>query len=384
MEKINLKLLIIGLLILIPIFITFSSNGITLSRVAHFDNNKSLFTLPISFFFFIYIFKSYLFKALYKLIFTKVFLISFFLLIVQFIINFKFNYLFHKNIFSFLLFCYIINVSELYFYEKLYFVNILERINKYDYLCIYPAVIHILIILISYNFYGKPAYLLKDIMIFNYEQYLSIAFIPALYVFRNYFFKILIWFLIILIGFKTNNNTTYLIIFTYICLLCLPLKILNKETQINFIKIIIYLISLLGICYWVFEINDYFIEILNQGGHVSRTEILKNFWLKLNLYNSFLPFLGTDKIFSVSEYHNQYLNFYHTFGLFSLYLLWKLIKFTLKVYKINKNLAFLIIGIFSIGGLTINTILHPYLLIYFAILIGFLSGNIKLINETKI
>ena len=383
MEKINLKFLIIGLLVLLPIFVSIGNNGISLSRVAYYDNHKYFISLPISTFFVLFFFKKYVIQAFLNLIFSKVFLIISLILIIHFITNLKFDYLFHKHIFSILFFLFIINASELYFYKKLYFINIIKRMNIYDYLCIYPAFIHIFIVAICLEYYGRPSYLHNDIIIFNFEQYFSIAFIPALYVYRKFFFRNLIWGLIIFINFKTNNNTAYLMFFLYVCLLLLPIKSLATETQLNIIKIIMYFLVVFGTFYWVFEINDYFSKFLNQGGYVSRVNVLESFWLSLNFYNFFLPFLGTDRIFNNAEYHNQYLNFYHTFGIFSLYFFWKLVQFTLKIYKINKRLAFLIIVIFSLGSITINTIMHPYLMIYFAILIGFLSANINLNNENK-
>jgi hypothetical protein len=383
LKKINLEFLIIGLSFLLPIFISIGNNSISLSRISYYENSEYLFTIPISLFFVIYFFKQYFIQALKKLIFSNVFLIISFLLIMHFVINFKFDYLFYKHIISLLLFIFIIYISEIYFYKKLYYINIVERLNKYDYLCFYPVLCQILIILISYESYGKGAYIHKDILIFNFEQYLAIVFIPALYVFRNIFFSILIGALIVLVIYKSNNYTGYLIICAYICLLLMPKKIFDKKTQVNLIKITFYFVALCGIFYWIIEIDDYFLIFLDQGGYGTRVQTLEKFWLNLEFYNFFFPFLKTHAIFNFAEYHNQYYNFYHTFGLFSVYFLWKLVKFTSKVYEKNKQFAFLIFSLFSIGSFTINTILHPYLLIYFATLIGFISANINLNNEKK-
>lgn len=377
--KLNLNLFIIGYIILLPLFLSFSENSISLSRVAYYDNNKYFFTLSLNLILVIIIFRKHLLNSFLRLINTNIFLISIFILLFKLIVDFNLSSLLLKNIIGLLMFVFVVNLSSVYFINRPNYIS-LKNLN---YLFVMPSITHITVILANLIIFKKETYIFESFVIYNLHQYLAFAFLPALYVFRNWSLRIISTLLIITLTIHTSNYTASLVIVLYFVLRLIPLSVLKLNYQIYIFIYLSLIISFMGFSYPFWGIESLIAETTGQYGFSSRVEIIKTFFSNLNYQNFIFPFLESNDFFEKSEFHSQYINLYYSFGIFIFFLYFKVLVFLVNLYKLNADLAFIGLSLLLISSFSVNILLHPYTLVSLGVLAGYLLSNIKYYENIK-
>jgi len=91
----------------------------------------------------------------------------------------------------------------------------------------------------------------------------------------------------------------------------------------------------------------------------------------LSLITFLMPFLSQPRGF-FNDMHNQFLEVFISTGLIGVFFFYGLITVKLKVIGHNyPEIGFSLILIIFIGGLVVNTTMHPYLSVCFAYIIAF-------------
>lgn len=374
MHRLKLNLSIIGYFALLPLFLSFSDSFVTFNRAPWLDNEKYIFTISLNFFLVLLIFRKYLIDCFYSFIISKIFFISLLIMLLKFIVDFNLPFLLFKNILGICVFVYIVKLSCSYFSNKVDYPNL----QNFNYLYIIPSLIHITIILACVIIFEKPSYLFENFIIYNFQQYLALAFLPILYIHKNLILRIITFSILQVLIFFTSNYTAFAIVLFFMIIKVTPIYLIGMKNQIFIIMFLIIFLIFFGFFYAFFGLETLIAELTHEGGFPSRIIMVQDFFSNLNYINFFFPFFEINYFYSHNEFHSQYLNLYYSFGIFIFYMIFKVMIFIEKIYKINRDIALLIISILFIGSITINPLLHPYLSVYFGVLVGYLLSIIKI------
>ena len=381
MSSRNLKLFLIGFFALIPIFISIDNNlsSISLDRIPYYDNQKFLFTVSLNLLFSLFFFRQYIVLGIYKTVFSKIFFISIFLIFLKISINFNLPFLMIKNIMSILVFVFYIYISYYYFKNKVQ--N--KSLQDFNYLYGMPSLLHMMIIIFCERLLNKHVYLFETLVIYNFEQYLAFVFIPILCFYKNWIIKIISFIFLAILTYYSLNFTVLIVLLIFVILKLIPIKMFNFKSQTFLLILLMQVLFFLGFFYpYLVMETPLFIDAY-QGGLISRLNFIKLFFINLDLENILFPFLTEKRFFNEGEFHSQYLNLYYAFGVFIFYLLYKCILFIKNIYKLNADFALACISILFISSFTVNILLHPFTLVCFAILVGFLLSLLKMRQKIK-
>ena len=381
------KISLFSLLIFLPLFISFSSSfDIIFNKRGGFGQHGYLylFTMPISF-------------VLLTTLFFKKGLIKwfinnkncgyylFFLLycLILFIFGRLYNSYFSTSLirisFLLILFLYLIEIFQWKFY--LIFLknkdkNKIDLENKY---IIYPLTFILFSSVVSSILIFKDAFIFSDLVIYNYDQYFGFIFVILSGIViqsnANIFLKILIYVLSFMVCHWGANFTA--------TLLLLVLFIWNI-VSLGKIKNSLYIITsiLLVFCVPIYYILIY--QLYEPGIFLSNFETratsMTLFFNDLEISHLFFPFMRGARGFFVDA-HSQFLEIFMSLGLIGLIFFYGVI--LLKLRKIGArfpDVGFSLMIVIFVGGLVVNTSMHPYLIVSEAYILAFyykLSSSVK-------
>jgi hypothetical protein len=188
---------------------------------------------------------------------------------------------------------------------------------------------------------------------------------------------------------STSKLSIYLISFSIL----IPVFLSIDESGLSFSRVLYYdndkysytmPILFLGFSNWLKDIENIIFEFTNQGGFVSRTEIIKTFLLNLSWENFFFLFLGKYSFYDEYEYHSQYLNICYTFEILGFYFFSKLVSSIIIIKKTHKDFSLMIISTIFLVRVSFNSTPHPYLVICLGVLVGYISCLIKVNQQNNV
>jgi len=353
------------------------------------NESKTLFTLPISFFFTIPL-------ILFGLLnFYKSYEVFFFLFVALFgFISLFFN----RDLSHFLLVAQIIIPIltligfEMYFKKKFLFnkkKNTLQILKKLNHKFTLIFTIIFFISIISHFYLDNPhGWLINKISIYDYLQYFPLVFILLLGLLASNKQKYLFLFVFILSFYfyeSANNNTFNILHLLFGAYYLLSLLICSQKKKLVILTKIFIIFLFLIIFIYPFLITTFYSEFIN----LDFTNYLHNrFDMIYNFYSNvhFLDFLTPIRItpYSTSKFHHNeitvIIDAIGIFGAFLFYLVFlKRIWYAIKYYP-EISLAISLVCILS--GIVIAPNLHPYTSIiisffvsYYYVLSKFHSGN---------
>ena len=381
------KISLFSLLIFLPLFISFSSSfDIIFNKRGGFGQHGYLylFTMPISFVLLTTLFfkkglikwfinnkncKYYLFFILYCLIF----------LILGKLYNSSFSSSLIRVSFLLILFLYLIEILQWQFSLILLEngdKNKFDLENKY---IIYPLTFILFSSVLSSILIFKDAFILSDLVIYNYDQYFGFIFVilSGIVIQSNasIFLKILIYVLSFMVCHWGANYTAILLLLVLFIWNIVSLgKIKNS--------LYIFISILLVFCVPIYYILIY--QLYEPGMFVSNFETRATsmilFFNGLEISHLFFPFMRGTRGFFVDA-HSQFLEIFMSLGLIGLIFFYGVI--LLKLRKIGArfpDVGFSLMIVIFVGGLVVNTTMHPYLIVSVAYILAFyykLSSSVK-------
>lgn len=361
-------------IIISPIFLSYNNiNDFSFSLIHYPMKGKDyLFTLPISIFFLV----PFLLKGLINIHKDKV---IFFFLIFFILINFL-GYSTHQLPFLLLLLKIITPILamlglEIFFKKKFKHTEqkitniIVKRSNILKFLF---TIIFAISIMSPFYLKNPYAWLIPEIVIFNYFQYFPLIFIILLGMLAtrsHIFIFLLVYILSFYLSYITSNLTFFLIliIFGLYCLLSIIFKRYLVFLTQSYIVFLITIVFCYLLFVYIFGLNLYEIynklglhKIYNIDGFAGRINAILSFYNQV----SFFEFLNPIKIISgipSKTFHNEFIVLTSAIGFFGAILFYFiLIK---RIWFISKNypsvsIALTLYAIFS--GIFITTNLHPY------------------------
>ena len=381
------KISLFSLLIFLPLFLSFSSSfDIIFNKRGGFGQHGYLylFTMPISFVLLTTLFfkkglikwfinnkncKYYLFFILYCLIF----------LILGKLYNSSFSSSLIRVSFLLILFLYLIEILQWQFSLILLEngdKNKFDLENKY---IIYPLTFILFSSVLSSILIFKDAFILSDLVIYNYDQYFGFIFVilSGIVIQSNasIFLKILIYVLSFMVCYWGANFTAILFLLVLFIWNIVSLgKIKNS--------LYIFISILLVFCVPIYYILIY--QLYEPGMFVSNFETRATsmilFFNGLEISHLFFPFMRGTRGFFVDA-HSQFLEIFISLGLIGLIFFYGVI--LLKLRKIGArfpDVGFSLMIVIFVGGLVVNTTMHPYLIVSVAYILAFyykLSSSVK-------
>ncbi len=357
------KISFFSLLIIMPIFLTFYTNGqISMSRLGGHD--KFGFTIPISLIFiiptiFFYIIRNYQNK---EFLIYMVFILS--VSILQYNIGFE-----SRNLLLVLMIS--LFISSVFGFEKYFFAR-LEYQEKDLYYIINPMMFVLFLSLASVYLYSSESFLLPDIVIYNYYQYFSFIFLLLIGILsdRKMFVRLLIASLLSLLISYNSENFTSLLLNVFLILYFLGWYKLSKRNFIQFNHNLIILLVFASISYHFFVLlfGDMIIEFMPINIKIRFALILEFYEsLPYKLY----PIFPSGDLYSI-EYHNEMLIILSAMGVLGV--LMYIYLFLKRLLYINKYFPFfstsLTLFVF-IGGIFVNPVLHLYTAMIIAYLLSY-------------
>lgn len=381
------KISLFSLLIFLPLFISFSSSfDIIFNKTGGFGHHGYLylFTMPISFVLLTTLFFK---KGLIKWFINNknCFYYLFFLLycLILLIFGKLYNSHFSSSVirvsFLLILFLYLIEIFQWKFY--LIFLknenkNKIYLENKY---VIYPLTFILFSSVVSSILIFKDAFIFTDLVIYNYDQYFGFIFVilSGIVIQSNasIFLKILIYVLSFMVCHWGANYTAILLLLVLFIWNIVSLgKIKNS--------LYIFISILLVFCVPIYYILIY--QLYEPGMFVSNFETRATsmilFFNGLEISHLFFPFMRGTRGFFVDA-HSQFLEIFMSLGLIGLIFFYGVI--LLKLRKIGArfpDVGFSLMIVIFVGGLVVNTTMHPYLIVSVAYILAFyykLSSSVK-------
>ena len=381
------KISLFSLLIFLPLFISFSSSfDIIFNKRGGFGQHGYLylFTMPISFVLLTTLFFK---KGLIKWFINNknCFYYLFFLLycLILLIFGKLYNSHFSSSVirvsFLLILFLYLIEIFQWKFY--LIFLknenkNKIYLENKY---VIYPLTFILFSSVVSSILIFKDAFIFTDLVIYNYDQYFGFIFVilSGIVIQSNasIFLKILIYVLSFMVCHWGANFTAILLLLVLFIWNIVSLgKIKNS--------LYIFISILLVFCVPIYYILIY--QLYEPGMFVSNFETRATsmilFFNGLEISHLFFPFMRGTRGFFVDA-HSQFLEIFMSLGLIGLIFFYGVI--LLKLRKIGArfpDVGFSLMIVIFVGGLVVNTTMHPYLIVSVAYILAFyykLSSSVK-------
>ena len=379
----NNKISIFSLVVFLPFFLSFSSNGnITFDREAGVYSDY-LYTLPISS---LFVCLLILKKSIFLWFGNKISSINLFIFFLYSILCILINYLIYlqvnsamlKVVFLMMIFLFLLEWFDYYFSEVFASKENHSLLEKKHIL--YPLIMILILSVISSVVIQVGSFLSEFIMIYNYEQYYAFMFIILSGIVMNsnlrQVYKFLIYFLSCFISYSSANYTAVLLL---LVLFLWNFIILNRLKFALHNLILILLVFMVPV-YYLFIYEFYEVGMLSYNFE-TRVAIIRLYFDNLTWLELLLPFIQPPRgLFQ--DLHSQHLEVFHAVGLIGLFyffgvVLSKLKKIGSKYPDISVSIALVIL----IGGLIVNTTLHLYLIVCLAYIIAFYFKSSSILGK---
>lgn len=386
MKTQNKYLSFFSLLFLVPIFLSFSSDGlVSLARSGGYEDNIWFMTIPFSIFFtFILIF----FYS--PLILKKPFFTIFFLYALSIIIA---NYLLSGLDFQLIkvLSMMLIFISTNYSFQRYFDKKItLENFKNADLFYFYtPVMIILSASLIGYYVFNFPidSFLVYEIKIYSYSQYF--AFLGVLLLGSssrsNYLFFLTLP-LVILISYISRNDTALILVIS-LAIYFIVDKFFGRSKK-NYLRVIFIIFLLFGVVsyfIYMFFLIDYFPKNIESRFDplYYRSIVLDKYLDQFQLIHLIFPFIENEKVVNTSL-HNEYLEILKSSGIFGFIFFYSFIISRITTFNINYRIQSIsIIITFFIAGLIVEPALHIYTSICLSYFLALYSSISNTINENS-
>lgn len=380
------KISIFSLFIFLPLFLSFNnSGGFSFSRFAGVSDSY-LYTVPISF---IFVTLLILNKSIFMWLGDKLSSVKFFLFFLFSILCCLINYLIHLEInfsglkVSFLLLIFLLLLE---WFDD-YFSRILESKKNLSHLerkhIIYPLLTILLISTLSNELIGTSAFLSEKFVVYNYEQYYAFTFVIFSSIVMqskiNFVFKLLVYYFSLSIAYSSANITAILLMILLVLWNILSLSRLKHL----FHKLILILTVLLVPIYYILMYSFYDVGLLGSNFD-SRVLVIRQYFNELNWLTFLFPFIQAPRGLFV-DMHSQFLEVFNTLGWVGLIFFYGSI--LSRVRKIGTEYPDISVGLLLvvfIGGLIVNTTMHPYLIVTIAYIISFYYNSTFVLWKFKI
>ena len=379
----NNKISIFSLIVFLPFFLSLSSNGsMTFDRQAGVSS-EYIYTIPISF---LFVFLILLKKSIFLWFGEKIcsinlfifFLYSFLCILINYLIYLQVNSAMLKVVLLMMIFLFLLEWFD-YYFIKVFTSKESHALLEKKYI-LYPLVMILILTIFSTSAIKIASFLSEFIIIYNYEQYFAFLFIILSGIVMNsnfnQFSKFLIYFLSFFIAYLSSNLTAILLL---LVLFSWHFIILNRLKFALHNLILILLVFMVPLYYL-------FIYAFYEAGKLSynfetRVEIIRLYFDNLSWLELLFPFIQSPRgLFQ--DLHSQHLEVFNTFGFIGLFyffgvILSKLKKIGSKYPDISVSVALVIF----IGGLIVNTSMHPYLIVCLAYIIAFYFRSSSILGK---
>jgi hypothetical protein len=381
--KKNLLIPILPWVVFLPLFLSFAVEGLGFNRIGGVSNNLWILTIPVSFIF-CFIFLSYKIKLIHFqtqhinlnqsfIYFFIYFLFSFFLKLFN---NQGIDYSAIKVIILMTSFLFFLDAFTRYFFYNLASTSHKDSLeNRY---ILIPITIIGLVILINSSIVGFLTegtenhynfFLSDKIIIYNFEQYFAFIFVlgVASATRLNLLYFLMLYVLFMHLTLMSNNHTATLLEILLLVYFVVDKYILKRSSEIVFkvnkvFMVLTPIIYLLIMNFANLSLND------NMS---SRQFYIQNYFENIEWYKFILPLSGGPRGLT-SDMHNEFLEVFNAVSLLGFIAFYSLV--IKKVFAINKlykmQCTSLLLVIF-IAGMTVENLLHPYLLVITSYTIAF-------------
>ncbi|OUU51913.1 MAG: hypothetical protein CBC25_04305 [Pelagibacteraceae bacterium TMED65] len=366
MFALNKKKLLV-LLILVPVFISFSPGGqIGLDRVGGVAS-PYLLTLPISFFAIVIL----LFKFSEQIFQDKILVIFILYSIAVFFIgsiyNGALNFGLLKTLIWMNVFVSLLTVFKHYFRLNYYS---LEHSLKIERFIVFSYFSILVLTWLSFFAYGRNSFIFPSMKIYNFEQYFAFIFIPLIAIIGSYSFILFIIGCILTIGIAILSvNVTALLI------LLVVMSLVTGSYFMRFIKTkIIYqltiFVSISFAIFWIFTL-PYWADSTGMSSLTIRADNINSYFDNIKWYSIIFPFLHSSRGVHF-DMHNELLEVFNAVGILGLLLFYYLYLRVLRNFS-EKYRIMRLTFVFSIfiSGSTLELTLHVYTLIVFSFMSAF-------------
>lgn len=232
-----------------------------------------------------------------------------------------------------------------------------------------PLSLILIISIASFLFISKYSFLLTSIKIYNFEQYFGFVFIVLFSAVMQsrlrLLVKLTIYFLLIYLAYISGNETMQLLISILVVWGIFCIKRIKNAMYYLAMSVVL----IVPLIYLIFMYFLYKKEMLNKDNIDERVELIKIFFNNLNGLDYIFPFLVRR---DVSDFHNQFIEIFMSLGVIGLFYFYGEIALKLRTISHRyPDIAFSLLIVIVLGGLMVNTTMHPYLTICFAYIIGF-------------
>ena len=272
-----------------------------------------------------------------------------FLFHICFITNFFKEYIIkNKKIFRNIFFYYIILFNLILFFSNMNFLFLSHIQNE----LIIPSQLYGMFVISHYRDY------------FIFLSFISFGFLYLLRKEINYtykFFSIINYITWFYINSKSEFNGTFYLSFLSLILMLIIFKNFTLFKNLILKKNIVI--------YAPFSIYLYFAISGIYGIHYSLDERFRQIYRNFsNVDFIFFPIFNSNSLSYFNHAHNDFLDIFYCFGLFSFLIYKKITIFIIKLFKSSYIIGCIFISTFFVGGLTQNNLVNPYLSINFLII----------------
>ncbi len=367
------KFSIFSFVIFLPIFLSFSNSGdFIFNRVGGFSS-EYMYTIPISFLWIsVILFKSSIViwggkNTSIRNIFLF-FLYSVLCIVINFLFNGSFGPSLLRVIFLLTIFLFLLELFDEYFSRI--FASNQDRSSLTKKYILYPLGVILLITTLSDILLARGVFLSENFIVYNYEQYYAFVFVilsgAIMQSNLRQIFKFSVYLLSLNVALLSSNTTaTLLMLFVFIWSFCY-----SKYLKHALFNLILTLSVVMIPVYYIIVYEYYEVGMLGNNFD-SRASNIKSYINGLNWIEFLFPFVYDSKGF-FNDMHSQFLEIFKSLGLIGVFyffgvIFYKLKKIGVKYPDVGISLAIVIF----IGGLVVNTSMHPYLSIGIAYIIAF-------------
>ena len=194
-----------------------------------------------------------------------------------------------------------------------------------------------------------------DVHFFKNDKTLSSLFI---------FIKLLWGLMIFLYSLEILNEFSNKGFLVAIIFFCISLSLMKFAKNIISKSLIFYMIILINLIYLFFILI--FFDVLDSSLK-DRGESIFYLFDKINPYNLLFPIII--KFNFLHNVHNDFLDFYFVYGVFSLFIFYALSNILIEIFKVNYTSFLVVFSTLCIGSLVQNNMMNIYLMINFAFIL---------------
>jgi hypothetical protein len=372
-------LLIIGFLLLIPIFVSISSNEIIFDRKGGYIYSDLYVSIPFSLLLLIYMSFKMRFFPIRSKFFISIFFFGVFLFLLSFILHQDIDKNLFKNLIYLILFFYTFTLMKEFF--RLTLTNKSLIMNYQANFVLIPGLLILLISILSFYLIGQGFFMSKWFVIYSFEQYFVMAMLPIIALALSY--SKVVWSFAtagyFMLAYFSDNDTAFIIGILLVLFQCF-VKPIFALLSIRRYQILIVLMFIVGI-FSPLLINHlyYNADLLWFLGHHNSYENADNLFYRVRMIEDFFDEIGNSIFFPFfsnvkpiyGDYHNEFIVIFRAIGVFALiYYLWiykMIVKISNQFIDVKIALSLLVF----VAAIMVTPSLHPYTGIYISTLFAF-------------